>query len=285
MSTEAPEKLLHDATVIARTDFGHGYFELQLECPELAARMGPGQFVNVRVRDEPHPLLRRPFSSFDLLRDARGRITGISLLVHTVGQGTALLGRLEAGAQLSLHGPLGRRFELPENPAVQIVMVGGGIGLAPFLHLLREAGAGNTGADPVGRFVLLAGARSRRDLGFLKRFVGAGASVLPATEDGTVGVKGRVTLLLERELAARKGPCLVLTCGPWAMMAAVSNLCDKASVPCVASLESVMACGYGVCNGCVTRVRDAADPEGFRYAKTCVEGTVFDASNILWERT
>ncbi|MCL4729680.1 MAG: hypothetical protein KJ044_04475, partial [Planctomycetes bacterium] len=75
-------QLLHDATVTKRTDFGHGYFELFLECPALAQHMQAGQFVNLKVQPGFWPLLRRPFSSFDILRDVRGKATGITILGH-----------------------------------------------------------------------------------------------------------------------------------------------------------------------------------------------------------
>jgi dihydroorotate dehydrogenase electron transfer subunit len=266
--------LLHDVAVTRSVDFGHGYFELYLDAPELARSMQAGQFFNIRVRNELYPLLRRPFSSFDLLKDARGRPVGVSILGHVVGQGTRMLAGMGQGGRIHLNGPLGHPFEPPEDPETRIIMVGGGIGLAPFLHATRQW----SGRD----LVLLAGGRSQRDLGFMKRFAGAGAAILIASEDGSVGVKGRVTVLLEAELKALKGkPAMVFTCGPWAMMDAVAGLCGQTGVPCYASLESIMACGYGVCNGCVARVKDDSET-GFRYAKTCVEGTVMDCARLVW---
>ena len=83
-------------------------------------------------------------------------------------------------------------------------------------------------------------------------------------------------------LKALKGkPAMVFTCGPWAMMDAVAQICMQAGVPSYASLESIMACGYGVCNGCVAKVLEDNE-HGFRYAKTCVEGTVMDCSKLVW---
>ncbi|MCA8916841.1 MAG: dihydroorotate dehydrogenase electron transfer subunit [Planctomycetes bacterium] len=276
MPTTERIKLLHDVAVIRRTDFGHGYFELYLDAPELAREMAAGQFFNIRVRNELFPLLRRPFSSFDLLKDPRGKPVGVSILGHVVGQGTRMLAGMAEGDRIHLNGPLGHAFELPENPDTRILMVGGGIGLAPFLHAIRQWAPNKLD------LMLLAGGRSQRDLGFMKRFANSGANILIASEDGSVGVKGRVTLLLEAELKALKGkPAMVFTCGPWAMMDAVAQICMQAGVPSYASLESIMACGYGVCNGCVAKVKEDNE-HGFRYAKTCVEGTVMDCSKLVW---
>ncbi|MDC1141891.1 dihydroorotate dehydrogenase electron transfer subunit [Planctomycetota bacterium] len=278
MTTADRTQLLHNAIVTRRTDFGHGYFEVFFDAPELAQNMHAGQFLNIRVRDELFPLLRRPFSSFDILKDSRGHITGLSILGHVVGQGTRMLAAMNEGEKVSIHGPLGHGFELPENPATQVIMVGGGIGLAPMLHLTRQWSAGESKRD----LMLLAGGRSKRDLAFMTRFKDSGAQVLMATEDGTVGVKGRVTVILEAELQALKGkPAMVVTCGPWAMMKAVAEMCEQYEVESFASLESVMACGYGVCNGCVAQVK-ADNEHGFRYAKTCKEGTVMSCDQLIW---
>lgn len=271
-------KLLHDCTVTHLTDFGQGYFELALDCPELAAAMKAGQFVNVRVRNELYPLLRRPFSSFDWIADARSRPKGISILGHVVGQGTALMAKYAPGMKVSLHGPLGKPFEPPSDDSARVILVGGGIGLAPFLHVARQWPRLGLRHE----LVLLAGARSKRDFVFMKRFADTGVEALLATEDGTTGVKGKVTVLLEAELKALKGrKAMVLTCGPWRMMQAVSDLSAQFNTPCFASLERVMGCGFGVCNGCVAKVKTPDEP-GFRYAKTCVEGTVMDSATLVW---
>lgn len=271
-------KLLHDCTVTKVTDFGQGYFELFLECPELAANLKAGQFINVRVRNELFPLLRRPFSSFDWLADSRGRASGISILGHVVGQVTALMAKLAPGSKVSLNGPLGKPFEPPADESARVILVGGGIGLAPFLHVARQWPR----LGHKHELVLLAGARSKKDFVFMKRFAETGIETLLATEDGTTGVKGKVTVLLEAELKALKGkPAMVFCCGPWRMMQAVSELSAQFQTPCYASLERIMGCGYGVCNGCVAKVKCGDEP-GFRYAKTCVEGTVMDGAALVW---
>lgn len=277
-------KLLHDAVVTGQDDYGHGYYVLALQCPELARDIDVGQFVNLRVRGEYAPLLRRPFSVFDVLTDARGEPTGITLLYHTVGVGTRLMAAYKTGDTVSLNGPLGKPYPLPQDSDASVIMVGGGIGLAPFLLQARRFMA----KEPKREYVLIAGGRGERDLRYMKLFaplVKQGLNLLLCTEDGTAGIKGRVTDPLRRELevrSAKKLPSLVYHCGPTPMMAAVASLCGEFDTPNIASLESVMACGYGVCNGCVARVSDASASGGFRYVKTCLEGPALDGAKLMW---
>lgn len=287
MTTAAPEvrQLIHEATVTGQTDYGHGYFVVELNCPALAAAIGVGQFVNVRVRGEFTPLLRRPFSVFEVLRDGKGVPTGISLLYHVVGAGTRLMSKWQPGVKASITGPLGQEFPKPASADTPVIMVGGGIGLAPFLLQAERW----IQAWPQRPTVLIAGGRSDRDLKYMSRFgasVRRGLNLMICTEDGSMGIKGRVTLPLEGELQAlakRGEAAQVYACGPTVMMAAVSEMCARFEMPCIVSLESVMACGYGVCNGCVSPVKDAASPAGFKYVKTCTYGPAFDGATLVWD--
>ncbi|NUQ33671.1 MAG: dihydroorotate dehydrogenase electron transfer subunit [Planctomycetaceae bacterium] len=280
------EPLLHSATVTRQIDYGHGYYVLEFDCPDLAASIGVGQFVNLRVRNDYSPLLRRPFSVFDVLIDRANNPSGISLLYHIVGAGTGLMAKMKEGEKVSLNGPLGKPFPWPTDDKAAIYMVGGGIGTAPFLlqakRWMKEA--------PGREYVFIAGGRSDHDLKYMTHFsplTKQGLNLMLTTEDGSVGFRGRVTDPLRGELQARakkKLTSAVYCCGPTPMMAAVSALCEEFDVTCMASLESVMACGYGVCNGCVCAIDDATKEKGWRYAKTCIEGTCFDARKIQWKK-
>lgn len=279
-------KKIHDAVVTRQTDFGHGYLVVEFACPELAATIDVGQFINIRVRDETTPLLRRPFSVFDVLRDASGKPTGISVLYHTIGTGTRLMSRWKGGERVSLSGPLGKTYPWPQEEDASVVMVGGGIGLAPFLLQAKRF----MKAAPQRDYLLIAGGRSERDLKYMKLFsplVAQGLNMLLCTNDGSLGVRGMVTDPLRGEITARlkeEKKVAVYCCGPTPMMSAVSALCAEFEVPCLVSLESVMACGYGVCNGCVTAVKDPSEADGFRYVKTCVEGPGFDGALVCWDK-
>ena len=285
MPETAQPKLLHDAIVTQQINYGNGYYVLELECPDLAASIDVGQFLNLRIRNELTPLLRRPFSVFDVLSNATGEPRGISILYHIIGVGTAMMADYTKGTKVSLNGPLGKPFSPPPNPKATVIMVGGGIGTAPFLLQARRF----MQAEPQRDHVFIAGGRSDRDLKYIKHFaplVKEGLNMMLCSEDGSIGFKGRVTEPLRSELEAavkRNEAVHVYCCGPTPMMAAVSELCQELEVACVASLESVMACGYGVCNGCVCAVKDTGSPAGHRYIKTCVEGTSFDASSLIWD--
>ena len=151
------------------------------------------------------------------------------------------------------------------------------LSVAPLLFLARELAA----RDPSRKPLALYGSRSIADLP-LDADLAAVSELRIATEDGSRGTKGRVTVILEealREHAAAGTPVKVYTCGPEAMMAAVATLCASLDVPCEVSLETPMACGYGVCLGCPV----PRSTEGYLYA--CTEGPCIDASAIAWKRS
>lgn len=234
----------------------------------------PFQFYMLSVPgDEAFPFLPRPFSVYD------SGERSLDFLVKVVGDGTASLARLQLGDELLLTGPLGNGVAaLPVGR--RSIGVAGGVGIAPFLLLyrrwLQQAGSSD-GVPPV----LIYGARNAELLWDLELFRDLPVDLRIATEDGSVGTKGRVTDLLEEVLAEDAGSQAdVLCCGPDPMMEAVAELCAGRQVPCRLSLETYMACGFGVCNACAVRVVDERYREGFRYDRCCVEGPVFDAATI-----
>ncbi len=123
-----------DAVVLSNTRLSDEYNVLALDAPEIAGLARPGQFVMVKPSRSTDPLLRRPFSIFEILRDASGHPQGISILNKRIGVGTRLIYDAEPGSRLACLGPLGRPFE-PVEPPLQAWMVAGGVGLAPFLTL------------------------------------------------------------------------------------------------------------------------------------------------------
>lgn len=236
-----------------------GIFVLGLRSPEIAAAAAPAQFLNIKVNDLAVPLLRRPFSVYRVDGDV------VEIIFNIVGAGTGILSRLEAGDVLDVLGPLGRPYGLAGDYETA-VLVGGGLGVAPLpITAVALARAGK----PVRTFV---GARNSRALvtDHLPR-------VEVATDDGSAGSRGTVVDLVRAALAGGLLPDpKIFACGPTPMLKALAAFANEAGIPCEVSLESAMACGVGICQGCPVETTR----EDKTYALICKEGTVFDSRTI-----
>lgn len=265
-----------DAEVLSNTRLSDDYNVLALDAPEIAALAQPGQFVMIKPARGSDPLLRRPFSIFEVLRDASGEATGLSILNKRIGVGTGLVYDAEPGSRIACLGPLGRPFE-PVDPPARAWMVAGGVGLAPFLTLAEALVRRGTAAT------LFYGARRAADLYYLDVFERLGVATVTATEDGSRGTRGFITLPLNDALAAVRDaePVKLYVCGPTPMMRAVATIADFHGQPCDVSLEQVMGCGLGGCYSCVVLTRQVGAPPHF--VRSCLEGPVFDAGRIVWE--
>lgn len=265
-----------DAEVASNTRLSPDYNVLVLSVPPIAASARPGQFVMVRTATGTDPLLRRPFSVFEILRSPAGDPVAISLLIKRVGPGSSRLYDARAGDRFACLGPLGIPFELPAPPA-EAWMVAGGVGLAPFAALAEAAQAAGVPS------VLYYGGRTNRDLFYLDWFANRGVRLELATEDGSLGAHGRVTRPLARDLAARPtdAPVTLYACGPEPMLKAVAALAAEHGRPSQVSTERIMGCGLGGCYSCVVRVRDGSP--GGHFVRSCVNGPVFSGDAIIWE--
>ncbi|MGI5838396.1 MAG: dihydroorotate dehydrogenase electron transfer subunit [bacterium] len=255
-------------TIILAKEEIAGYCRLRLAAPALAAEARPGQFVQVRCGATSDPLLRRPLSLHGIDR-GRGEVV---LLFNVTGRGTELLSRKEPGETVDLIGPLGNGFRI--DPAIRrAVVVGGGIGIAPFPPLLEELAAGGTDVTA------LAGMRTAALLPLCRWLRQPGVKFREATDDGSCGYAGTVTGLLE-ELLAAGGTELIYACGPRGMLREVARLADRYGVPAQVSLEERMGCGLGACLSCVCQVKTA---EGFAHKRVCQDGPVFAAAEVVWD--
>ncbi|MBX7104530.1 MAG: dihydroorotate dehydrogenase electron transfer subunit [Gemmataceae bacterium] len=267
------------ARVLANDRLGRDTYRIRLECPELASRIRPGQFVMVRADRPNDPLLGRPFALYDTVLDGQGAVVGIDIVYLVVGKTTGLLAQSAAGDRIGLWGPLGNGFR-PIESAGHIALIAGGIGQTPFLAYAREllGTRGFAGSDPkkrAERVTVYYGVRSAEYAAGVSDFEAAGCTVRLTSNDGTIGVKGFVTDLVASELPADRW----IACGPEPMLHAVSDLANRLGIPCDVSLETPMACGLGICFSCVTKIRT---PDGWDYKRVCVDGPVFDACNVVW---
>ena len=270
------------ATVLANDILAERTWRLRLGCPELAASSQPGQFFMVRLPGRTDPLLGRPFALYDTVVDSEGRVIGLEVVHLVVGRMTTLLSGLKPGDTVEIWGPLGTRF--PEVPAQvkRVTLVAGGIGQTPFLAYSRELTGqrvfgGSNRRRVAERVELVYGARRQELLAGLEAFEEAGARVVACTEDGSTGLKGRVTDGLD----SLEKPEWIVACGPEPMLHAVARWARERGVPCQVSLETPMACGLGICFSCVVKVASSEQASGWDYQRVCVEGPTFDAANLV----
>ena len=258
------------ASLVGREALGGPYVLLTFLHPEAAREARPGQFVMIKAGASAEPPLRRPFS---ILEASPERET-FTLFVKAIGPGSRALAALPVGGEAQCLGPLGRPFAAPEDDA-EALMVGGGYGVAPFDFLGRELQRSGSRAR------LFYGGRTRADLPLLERLRQQGIDVVPATEDGSAGERGRVTVPLEAHLDRAGGRRRLYACGPEAMMHAVARIAAARGLEAQVSLDPWMGCGVGTCLGCVVKVQRADDPR-WKYKCACTEGPVFDAACVVW---
>lgn len=255
------KKQIIDLTVRQTVHVHERYVLLKLTHEEPLPKMLPGQFVEVRVDDVPSTFLRRPISIHFVDREKNE----LWLLVAAVGDGTRRLARLQLGDTLNCVLPLGNGFTMPQSADERLLLVGGGVGVAPLLYMGAEMQ--QQGCEPT----FLLGARSQKDLLMLDEFRKYGR-VLVTTEDGSEGERGFVT---NHSILAKEQFTRIATCGPKPMMVAVARMADKLGIACEASLENMMACGVGACLCCVEKTTEGN-------LCVCKEGPVFDTKRLLW---
>lgn len=264
------------APVVANRRLSDDYNVLALAAPAIAAQAAPGQFVMIKAAGGFDPLLRRPFSVFEILRDSDGTATGLSILSKRIGASTRLLYDAAPGQPIACLGPLGRPFTLVDAPT-DAWMVAGGVGLAPFATLaqsLRSRGVSCT---------LFYGARSAAELFYLDFFRGLDVALVLTTEDGSAGERGRIVAPLDRMLASRdpSARLMLYACGPEGMLSATARVAAKHSRPCQVSVERIMGCGLGGCYSCVVPMR--GEDGRAHHVRSCISGPVLAADQIVWD--
>jgi dihydroorotate dehydrogenase electron transfer subunit len=256
------KKYILDLTVKQVEQINSRYVLIKLTQDEKLPPMLPGQFVEVRVDGSSTTFLRRPISINFVDVDANE----LWLLVAAIGDGTRQLARLQVGDIVNCVLPLGNGFTMPQSADEHILLVGGGVGVAPLLYMGAMMKA--QGIEPS----FLLGARTAADLLQIDLFKRYGR-VYITTEDGSEGEKGFVTnhSVLQQQRFTR-----ISTCGPKPMMMAVAKYATQADIDCEASLENMMACGLGACLCCVEKTTEGN-------LCVCKEGPVFNIKKLLWQ--
>ena len=251
-----------------------GYNAMTVVAPGVAEIAKPGQFVTVAVGGpDTSMLMRRPFSIYQV--HERGVYGGTVEFVFSVeGRGTRWLSLMQPHEPIDIVGPLGKPFSLPREPAT-CVLVGGGYGTAP-LFPLADALRNDRGC----RIDFVIGAATEERLFGALDAKRISATLSVTTDDGSVGLRGRVSDPLPEVLATTKAD-VVYACGPMPMLRAVSRIAAEAGIPCQIAVEELMACGAGVCMTCVLPV--IGDDGETRMVRSCVDGPVFHGERVRFD--
>lgn len=256
------KKYILDLTVNSVEALSDKHVLIKLTDDKPLPEMLPGQFVEVRVDNSPSTFLRRPISINNVDYDHNE----LWLLVAAVGDGTRQLQKLQKGDRLNCVLPLGNSFTIPTDSTQKVLLVGGGVGVAPLLYFGKRIKA--MGGEPT----FLLGARSAKDVLERELFEQVGR-VFITTEDGSEGEKGFVT---NHSVLAQEHFDRISTCGPKPMMMAVARYAFKNDIECEVSLENKMACGVGACLCCVEKT-----VEGNKCV--CKEGPVMNIKKLTWQ--
>jgi len=254
-------KRIEDFIVNKLTWLNDDNYLIEIRSSQPLPEILPGNFAEIRVDHSNEVFLRRPFSIYDVDHND-GTIT---FYIKAIGKGTRILGNLKKGESINVIYPLGNSFNLVNQK--QVLIIGGGSGLAPFLLLgkkLKELGT---------KMTFLIGGRSDKDILLTDQLADYG-DVLVTTEDGSKGETGMVT---DHSIIAGRLNDFdkIYTCGPDAMMKAIAKLARDNKIDCEASLENMMACGFGACLCCVVDTTQGN-------LCVCTEGPVFNILDLAW---
>ncbi|MEW5799055.1 MAG: dihydroorotate dehydrogenase electron transfer subunit [Bacteroidota bacterium] len=233
--------------------------ELTFISDYIASTGKPGNFINIRV-DNNFPLLRRPFSIFNIEGNK------ISIVFNVIGTGTRVLAKKRKGDSIDILGPCGNDFlRFANGDYDTAVLVGGGIGVAPLPFLTKHF--------PPGKKILTFLGARHKELIVTKGLLNPKI----ATDDGSEGFHGTVLDLLKDDFSKNEyGKTQFFICGPTRMMKAVADFANRRGSDCYASLETDMACGIGLCQGCNIEINGGAK----KYALVCKEGTIFETRTV-----
>ncbi len=257
--------------ILSNEKYGENIYKMEVFSPDICKNAQAGQFINVKCSSGGNidPLLRRPFSIFDVEK----KFNVFSILYTIKGKGTKFLTSLKNGDNLDFAGPLGKGIDL-DGKNINILLVGGGIGIAPLNFIAGQAQLKNK--NPY----LVAGFKDSNFLRWERDLVRTGIKYRIFTEDGSWGETGLATDYLKEDIFAYKDYD-IYCCGPVSMLKQLQNIFKDTKNNVSALLEETMACGIGVCMGCVIKIRTGKNK--FKYKRVCSEGPAFDLREVIFD--
>ena len=282
--------------------------EFSGEGAEAFSNSWPGQFAEAELGNAALPgpqtipkeladaaerqiLLRRPFSFADVR--AEKNKTTVEILYGVAGPGTLRMTTLSRGDSISVIGPLGRGFWVPEGKKTALLVIGG-MGAGPLLYLAKVLSENY----PKIEVTAFAGAKTKLELPFERRldevsqglgfsiaeFAKYGAKSFIATDDGTAGFEGTAADCFSQWLeksSLKSENTIIYSCGPEAMLKQISEIAKKRNIDCQISMERMMACGIGLCQSCAVECKTNGANETI-YKLCCKDGPVFESREVVF---
>ncbi len=248
------------AFVLSQKELAPDIYEMWLET-SLATEAGPGQFLCLYPKDK-STLLPRPISICEIDQEKKA----LRIVYRIAGAGTREFSGYQSGDCVSVLGPLGNGYAPGEGMGKKVFLMGGGIGIPPLLELAKQLQAEKQ---------IILGYRDSRL--FLKEDFEQYGTLYIATEDGSVGTRGNVMDVITANALEAD---VIFACGPMPMLRAIRTFAAKKQIPAYISLEERMACGVGVCLGCVARTREIDRHSHVHNARICTDGPVFEAQDV-----
>lgn len=261
------------APVVSNKRVGQ-YHQIILNIGDLAASCKPGNFVAISVGGESSKMVLR--RAFAISRVSNSSTFGgtMELIVAPHGQGSKWLCAQQEGAMIDIVAPLGTAFGIPTEP-VPVLLVGGGYGSAPLFGLAEVLNARGCRVD------MLLGASTGSKIYAPMEGKRAVNSMRIYTEDGSMGQPGRVTEPIP-EIIKDLDIAVIYSCGPMAMLSAITKISDQYGVVHQCAVEESMACGIGICMTCVLPVEN--EDGSISNVRSCIDGPVMDGSKVQWDQ-
>ena len=257
------------AKVISNEEISEGIYQTVLDAPDISAHSHPGQFVNILPAANWENVMRRPMS---IASQENGKI---SIIYKAVGEGTQIMANWKKNTNVDIVGPLGNCWEGFELGSP--ILIGGGVGIAPILNLHNQLKKYHI------QHILIMGARNEREHFLIHD---PKNHIYMSTDDGSKGIKGNVVDALKFIFPNGDYPIdgKIFSCGPPLMMESVRSYSLKNQLKCDLALETLMACGIGICQGCsIEKKVDKKREHTYRnhFALACIDGPIFNAKEIV----
>ena len=254
------------AKIISNKKIADNIYETIMISPEISQQSKPGQFINILPFKNWNKVMRRPMSI------ASQNNNKISIIYKVFGEGTDIMSKWKTNQKVDIIGPLGNCWENFSDKLP--ILIGGGVGIAPIINLHNMLN------DLEIKHILIMGAKTKKEH-FMNHDVDN--HILLCTDKGGLGIKGNIlTPLNEITKNIKVDDFKIFTCGPPGMMRAVAEYCLKNNIDCELALETIMACGVGICQGCTiiknSNIKDNTYRE--KYALACIDGPIFNLKDL-----